>query len=77
MHIVLLLHVLTGCSFQCHLSYAYELCMFQQRNAKQCQELSDSLDCIAAAESKSASLVKGLEQELTLLEEKKYVSSCF
>lgn len=48
--------------------------MLQQRNATQCQELSESLDCIEAAESKSDSLVKCLEQELTVLEEKKYVS---
>ena len=51
--------------------------MLQQRNMKQCQELSDSLDCITAAESESTSLVISLEQEHTLLEEKKYVSPCF
>lgn len=49
--------------------------MLQQRNAKQCQELSESLDCIETAESKSDSLAKCLEQELTVLEEKKYVST--
>lgn len=56
------------------ISYVHDLCMLQQRNAKQCQELSESLDFIVAAECKSDSLIKCLEQELTLLEEKKYVS---
>ena len=56
------------------ISYVHDLCMLQKRNAKQCQELSESLDFIAAAECKSDSLIKCLEQELTLLEEKKYVS---
>ena len=75
LHLVFLLFLRqTMCFLPYPLSYAHELSMLQQRNAKQCQELSESLDCIEAAESKSDSLVKCLEQELTVLEEKKYVS---